>query len=408
MGSPVTLSSDPTRNGGAAVTSADAVALLGLLADFLGWGPVVPSTPRALAALLAPLTRVLRDEVLADVAEHGVTEALATEWRATLFPEADDATFADGYAQTFTYALLLARLEGAASPLNAETAAKELDADHALLAQALRVLGQDATKAAIGMPVGLLERVIGAVDPVKLSKTKDPWLYFYEDFLAAYDPVQRNNRGVYYTPIQVVGAQVRLAQHLLTDRLGKPTGFADADVVVLDPAAGTGTYPLAIVAAAVSNAEALGAGIIAEITSQLADNLNAFELLVGPYAVTHLRLSRALTDAGATLPKAGVNVFLTDTLAAPGAEGLAAARDSVPEEARGRTEAGVPSSIKSPETRVTVVIGNPPYDRDTTGTEKGIRRKGGIVRYEGDTGASSASSATSATLSPPKCAGTTG
>src|SRR5690606_1128648 len=103
----------------------------------------------------------------------------------------DDATFADGYAQTFTYALLLARLEGAPAPINAETAAKELDADHALLAQVLRVLGQSGTREAIGMPAGLLERIISAVDADKLRTSKDPWLYFYEDFLAAYDPKQR-------------------------------------------------------------------------------------------------------------------------------------------------------------------------------------------------------------------------
>ena len=37
---------------------------------------------------------------------------LARDWRQLLFPDADDEQFADAYAQTVTFALLLARSEG--------------------------------------------------------------------------------------------------------------------------------------------------------------------------------------------------------------------------------------------------------------------------------------------------------
>src|SRR5690606_37965217 len=131
---------------------------------------------------------------------------------------------------------------------------------------------------------------------------------------AAYDPAQRNNRGVYYTPQAVVSAQVRLCDHLHRDRFGKPDGFANQDVVTLDPAAGTSTYPLTVVHHALESAVARsGEGIRAETAATLARNLNAFELLVGPYAVAHLRLSRTFTDAGVDVSSNGVNVFLTDT-----------------------------------------------------------------------------------------------
>ena len=96
------------------------------------------------------------------------------------------------------------------------------------------------------MPIELLERAIGAVDSAKISGDGDPWLYFYEQFLGAYDPKLRNDRGVYYTPVEVVRAQVRLAGSLLLNRFGKQLGYAADDVVVLDPAVGTGTYPLAV------------------------------------------------------------------------------------------------------------------------------------------------------------------
>ena len=65
------------------------------------------------------------------------------------------------------------------------------------------------------MPIELLERAIGAVDAVEIQHEGDPWLYFYEDFLGAYDPQLRKDRGVYYTPVEVVRLQVRLAAELL-------------------------------------------------------------------------------------------------------------------------------------------------------------------------------------------------
>ncbi len=380
VGNVVTLAGDPTRDGAGGVEEADAEALLDMLGKFLSWQPVVPSSPRALAGLLAPVTRRLRDEVIADVKDSGPMAALYAEWKDTLFPDADVATFSDGYAQTFTYALLLARLEGAAAPLTAAAAAQELEADHALLAQVLLILGQPAARKAIEMPVVLLERLIGAVDAAKLSKSGDPWLYFYEHFLAAYDPEQRNNRGVYYTPKQVVAAQVRVSHQVLVDTFGKEAGFGDPGVVSLDPAVGTGTYPLTVIGHVIDQTvERFGEGMKGEVASRLARNLNGFELLVGPYAMTHLQVSRKLIEAGAEMPDDGVRVFLTDSLAAPADEGQAGQASLFQQ--RLVLEQERASKVKSPATNVTVVIGNPPWDRDESQAGKGVRRKGGMVRY---------------------------
>ena len=368
---------DPT---GVQADEESMTALLDLLLDFLDWAPTVPSSPKALAQALAPVTRLLRNEVLADVEANGILRKLMGEWQTTLFPDVDEAGFADGYAQTFTYALLLARLEGATSPLSAESAASELDADHALLAQSLRVLGQPAVRTAIALPAGLLERLIDAVDATRLGKHKDPWLYFYEDFLAAYDPVQRNNRGVYYTPIELVRYMVGATDRALRDHLGRVDGFGDPSVVTLDPAAGTGTFPLAALELAVANATHWGGpGFAAEVATQVAENLYAFEFLVGPYAVTHLRLSRAVAEAGGSPPAKGVNVLLTDTLT----EGVSSdAGATIPIFEQRLVEEQIRASVvKSAATPVTVVIGNPPYDRDTTGSGAAARRKGGMVRY---------------------------
>ena len=68
----------------------------------------------------------------------------------------------------------------------------------------------------------------------------------YERFLEASAPEARRREGVYFTPPEVVRAQVRLVDDLLRKRLGCRAGFADPRVTIVDPAVGSGAYPLAI------------------------------------------------------------------------------------------------------------------------------------------------------------------
>ena len=235
------------------------------------------------------------------------------------------------------------------------------------------------------MSIDLLERAIGAVDQAKVSHGGDPWLYFYERFLGAYDPKLRNDRGVYYTPVEVVRAQVRLAGELLRTRFGKQSAFADDDVVVLDPAVGTGTYPLAVMEhAAEAVRERLGPGAITGKLRSLADRLYAFEILVGPYSVAHLRLSQWLKSAD--VADATPKVYLTDTLESPNQppDFTAKLLQAQLTEERARAQ-----QVKK-DTRVFVCLGNPPYDREERDpSDDGGRRKGGWVRYgDGGEGAS--------------------
>jgi hypothetical protein len=204
----------------------DAERVLGLLRLFLEWEPVVPKSIPELVELVAPLCRSLRRAVEDSLETPGSTLVeLSADWKKLLFPDASDAQFADAYAQTVTYALLLARAEGA-STLNLAGAVASLRADHTLLAKALEVLVDPAVRDELSVSLGMLQRVCDGIDPAAIdSATPDPWLYFYEDFLAAYDPKLRKDWGVYYTPVGVVSAQVRICQQLLETRFGKPLGF---------------------------------------------------------------------------------------------------------------------------------------------------------------------------------------
>ena len=160
------------ENGAADITPQRVEALAEMLHDFLYWEPITPSHPRALAELLAPLCRLLRHEVLDAVKRSdSALSSLAADWRQALFPDADDDQFADAYAQTLTYALLLARFDGS-KDMHPDRAADVIDKHHGLLAQALRVLGDRQVREDIATGLDILQRVITAVDVQVLPATR--------------------------------------------------------------------------------------------------------------------------------------------------------------------------------------------------------------------------------------------
>ena len=375
----VRLSGDATQEGADAIEERDAEKLSAMLRDFLTWKPIVPGSPQALAESLAPLCHLVREDVTQALTEpESAISYLAREWRQYLFPEADDAQFADAYAQTLTYAMLLARMEGE-EDLDTSTAADQLQGAHGLLAQTLTLLADPQAKEEISTGVGMLERTISEVEPEKLyRKEPDPWLYFYEHFLEAYDSNLRKDSGVYYTPVEVVRAQVNLVAELLTNKLGKDDAFADRDVTMLDPATGTGTYPLAILDHGLDTVEEkLGEGMRATTASDMARNMHAFEFLVGPYAVAHLKLSKKILDEGGSLPDDDLHVYLTDTLESPHAVPL-----QPPLVARKLGEEHKRALKVKRDTPVLVCIGNPPYDRQHIDPDdENVTRKGGWVRF---------------------------
>ncbi|MBL9000102.1 MAG: N-6 DNA methylase [Phycisphaerae bacterium] len=398
-GKPLRFGKDITTHGAKGVTDGDAAHFHSIITRMLAWQPVVPDKPKEQAELLAPLCRLLREDV-ADALRDADSPlvSLAKDWRSLLFPDASDERFADAYAQTVTFAILLARSEGAdVSDMDKATAA--LEAEHTLLSRALRVLTDAKSRAEIEPSLVLLQRVInafpqGAMQPGAggpKGGTKDPWLYFYEHFLAAYDPKLRKDSGVYYTPVEVVRCQVALVDDLLRNTLHKAGGFTHKDVVTLDPAVGTGTYLLGVIDHALDAVrETQGAGAVAAKATTLAANIHGFELMTGPYAVSELRLTRSLRDRGASLPKDGLGVYLTDALDSPHATPPAP-----PTFLRPIADQHKHALEVKDKKSVIVCIGNPPYDRhDAVGTTVGDEgrdnraRTGGWVRWGEETAGS--------------------
>jgi hypothetical protein len=377
-------SSDVTSLGSQAVTEELASALFDLFAAFSSWAPVVPFKPKDLAEFLAPYCRLIRGEVEEALDNpRSPLQDLKKEIKNLLFPEATDRQFADAYAQTVVFALLLAKLEGA-NALDLNDAYRVLESHHLLLSRSLQFLTDAQARKEIASSLGLTQRVIQEVLPKTLRADddgRDPWLFFYEFFLAKYDPKLRKEWGVYYTPVEVVRCQVALIDEILTKELGQTMGFVEPGVITLDPALGTGTYLLGIIEHALSRVEAEeGPGAVKGGARSLAKNLHGFEWMVGPYAVAQLRFARALLARGASLPPAGLGIYLTNTLESPHTKPPSPPlfHKPIAEEHKRALK------IKDSE-HVLVCLGNPPYGRHEAARDENLAVTGGWVRYgEGD------------------------
>ncbi|MDQ6868480.1 MAG: N-6 DNA methylase [Pseudomonadota bacterium] len=188
---------------------------------------------------------------------------------------------------------------------------------------------------------------------------RDPFIYFYEDFLSKYDAKMKKARGVYYTPPPIVNFIVRAVDGILKTSFGIPDGLADRPhVTVLDFACGTGTFMLEVFQRIFDNIggpDAERAGPI--VREHLLENVFGFEYLIAPYTIAHLKLSQYLKDKSHPLDgNERLQVFLTNTLEPIVAESDQRELWPVP---------ALASEIKKAQTvkekPILVITGNPPY-----------------------------------------------
>ena len=344
--------------------------LRALLADFLSWAPQPPTSARALAQTSARLCRLLRDEVLEEMAAgHGSLQGLKQDWRKLLFPEATDSQFADGYAQAVTFGLLMAKAFDIPLKDGVELAAIKLRKTNTLIGTALNLLTHDeANQQSLKTSLRTLTRVLDQVNWATLSKDKpEAWLYFYEHFLEVYDNRLRKLTGSYYTPPEVVEAMVNLVDQALRGPLfERSAGLASSDVTLADPAVGTGTFLLGALRKIAANVEKdQGAGTVPAAIAAAAKRLFGFELQFGPFAVAQLRLlaeMRSLTKTAAQQAPPELNLYITDTLGNPFVE-----EEQLPQIVEAIAKSRREANRVKRDQPITVVIGNPPYKEKAQG-----------------------------------------
>lgn len=383
-----------------------------------------------LAEIMGGKARRIRDNVRSIIsdehlkADHDIDEIFGM-MRALLVSDLTYETFADMYAQTLVYGLFVARYNDDTPDNFSRFEARDLvPKTNPFLREFFdHITGSNFNKTLSYIVDELCE--IFAVSDIKeivhkhlkitedsANETKDPIIHFYEDFLAAYDPVLRKSMGAYYTPIPVVKYIVRMVDKALKEDFGIADGISSNEkikythqvdqyfegnskiarhertdmipkVQILDPAVGTATFLNETIKYIYHEKFSNNAGMWpAYVNDNILPRLNGFELMMTPYTIAHLKLGMTLSELGANDLNSRLKVFLTNTLT----EGesvnlplfaLLGLTKVVADESKYASE--VKNSLP-----VMVVMGNPPYSVSSSNKSDFIQNL--IMEYKKDLG----------------------
>jgi len=343
---------------------------LKLLEKFFSFSLPKVYDAKNLAVELAKRTRFLKDEVIAQELEEeekrgkGNILGFYKVFKEHLISGLTKEDFADLYSQTITYGLFAARTR-TENGFNRKLAYDKIPKTIGILRDVFRFISLGDLPKQMEWIIDDISDVLATTDVYKLldeyfnqHKGKDPVVHFYETFLAEYDPKMREKRGVYYTPEPVVSYIVRSLHHILKEYFDKKDGFASPSVTVLDPAAGTLTFlaeaaKLAAEEFTSKYGEGKKAGFIKE---HILKNFYAFELMMAPYAVGHLKMSFLLEELGYKLQSDDrFKLYLTNTL-----EMEELAQTELPGMISLSEESHLAGKVKK-EQPILVILGNPPY-----------------------------------------------
>lgn len=365
--------------------------------------PISIRSAAKLAEIMAAKAAIIKDEIaiaLADEAEaRKGLEGQFKSFKANLLPNLTPDEFADIYAETITYGMFAARFHDTdLNTFSRQEAMEDLPASNPFLKGLFEYIAGPALPKRLTYIVDDLVAVMRASDPHSLfekygqfTARNDPFVHFYEDFLAAYNPKKRKSRGVWYTPEPVVDFIVRAVDDVLKTEFGLADGLADTSKVsvdwdtgtndpktgkavtirrevhkvqILDPATGTGTFLAKAVQLISDRVKARAPGKWSGYVEQdLLPRLHGFELLMASYAMCHMKLDMQLAQTGykpsANPPR--LSVWLTNALEPAEREVRDLFFAPLAEEARGASE------VKR-QTPIMCVIGNPPYSGESQNT----------------------------------------
>ncbi|HED7406603.1 TPA: DNA methyltransferase [Campylobacter jejuni] len=260
-------------------------------------------------------TRILKDELLLS-SKNETLLSLFNTFKETLYKELSYEEFCDSFAQTLTYSLFLAKLNNdTAKEIDLNNAKKFIPKSFPLIRSMSGFL--DDSFENLENIKWLLEEIINIINHIditsiikELNKTsekdlfnrsilsthKDPYLHFYETFLASYDPKLREVRGVYYTPAPVVIFIINAIDEALKQDFNHKKGLSEAldkNITLLDFATGTGTFLLEAFRKAL---EPISKNSVNYNPKALIDKFCGFEFLIAPYTIAHLKISQSFKE----------------------------------------------------------------------------------------------------------------
>jgi predicted helicase len=337
-----------------------------LLERFLDFSLPKTYSAKSLATELAKRTKFLKDEIVSEELKIG-TESIKSFYdvfNEFLISGIVEEEFADLYSQTITYGLFAARLR-ANGEFNRKLAYSFIPKSIGILRDIFRFISLEDLPPQLEIIIDDIAEVLSVADAKRLldeyyhnGKGSDPVLHFYETFLSIYDPDTREKRGVYYTPEPVVSFIVRSLDEILKDKFKLPDGLASNKVTLLDPAGGTlGFLAKAIEIAVRYTEKKYGAGLTDSLVKEhILENYFAFELMMAPYAIGHMKMSFLLEELGYKMnDNERVKYYLTNSLDMTELE-----QSKFPGMSSLSNESHEAGKIKK-ESPILVILGNPPY-----------------------------------------------
>ena len=217
-----------------------------LLRDFIAQRPQTITSPRDLAERMAGKAILIKDvlfNALRTDTESG-TE-LTKQYRAfkeSLIHDIAPEEFADIYAETIAYGMFAARLHDTTlETFSRQETLELLPKSNPFLRSLFGYVAGVNLDDRIAWIIDDLASVFQAANVKKimegfgkLTGQKDPFLHFYETFLAAYNPAKRKARGVWYTPEPAVNFIVRAVDEVLQTEFGLADGLADTSKILID------------------------------------------------------------------------------------------------------------------------------------------------------------------------------
>ena len=338
---------------------------LELLNKFFAFSLPRKYTPKTLAEALAGRTHYLQEQVLLELSRsNGKLSGFFEAFQRHLIAGLSKEEFADIYAQTITYGLFAASTR-CKEGFNRRAAFDNIPKTIGILRDVFRFVSLEDTGPELDWIIDDIVDILGIANVRGVlhkyfieGKGQDPIMHFYETFLAKYDPKEREQRGVYYTPQEVVSYIVRSLNTILKEYFDKADGFATNSVTVLDPAAGTLTFLAEAANVAVNEFSiTYGTGGVSElIKNHILGNYYAFELMMAPYAIAHLKMGFLLEELGYMLgDNERFKLYLTNTI-----EQKELAQSNLPGMSSLSEESHAAGKVKK-ETPILVILGNPPY-----------------------------------------------
>ncbi len=354
------------EKAGVKLDEANIKNVLRLFEKFFFSEPLKISNSKKLATSLAVRGRTLKEfiiEIFKQDNDDNFTmrlKGLHNTFKTSLVEDLEIEEFSDAFTQTVLYGYFLAHLQ-TDKDINIEDGAKLIPHSFEVIKEFFNIINYDDMPSQIHWIFKEIVNLINNTDMPRIKKNlsfetgKDPYLYFYEDFLSEFDAKKRKSRGVYYTPEEVVSFITRSINKILIEKFNKQDGFIDSSVTVLDFAIGTGTFLVMIFNLIFDKIDKNDGRFTKIIQDHILKNFYGFEYLVAPYAVCHLKLSQLLKDKGYDLKKnERFNVYLADT--------LDDAEPQIDHHMPVISKEGEKALKIKKEKDILVITGNPPYN----------------------------------------------